>query len=312
MLQPNIHTYGEIRQILSIHSEDRDITKYPNANQFEVDLPVEYKNVTSMKITNVYFEGSLDVFSTENQNTILTYNDGTLDTLITIPNGTYDGVTLSASLSNLLGLFNIRVYFNGVGNQFVFQSSAPFTLDFTKPEVYNSCNQPVYSQYANWGLGFYLGFNKEVYNASNLNPPIFPWDSTAPTTGYFIVAPNRAYLKGETSIYLEVASYNSIDELQPYSMYSTQQCNAKNGGKHYSAFAKIPLNVLLFNEAYNNYFFSEPPLERLQKLKFKIRYHDGRLVDFGIQPFSFNIEINYLRNEFKRNVTYHTQPVFSP
>lgn len=305
MLQPNIHTYGEIRQILSIHSEDRDITKYPNSNQFEVDLPVEYKNVTSMKITNVYFEGSLEVFSTENQNTTLTYTN----VPITIPNGNYDGLALSATLSNLLGL---TVYFNSIGNQFVFQSSNPFTLDFTKPEVYNSCNQPLYSQYANWGLGFYLGFNKEVYNASNLNPPIFPWDSTAPTTGYFIVAPNRAYLKGETSMYLEVASYNSMDELQPYSMYSTQQCNAKNGGKHYSAFAKIPLNVLLFNEAYNNYFFSEPPLERLQKLKFKLRYHDGRLVDFGIQPFSFNIEINYLRNEFKRNVTYHTQPVFSP
>jgi len=305
MLQPNIHTYGEIRQILSIHSEDRDITKYPHANQFEVDLPVEYKNVTSMKITNIYFEGSLEVFSTENQNTTLTYNN----VPITIPNGNYDGLALSATLSNLLGL---TVYFNSIGNQFVFQSINPFTLDFTKPEVYNSCNQPVYSQYANWGLGFYLGFNKEVYIASNLNPPIFPWDSTAPTTGYFIVAPNRAYLKGETSMYLEVASYNSMDELQPYSMYSTQQCNAKHGGKHYSAFAKIPLNVFLFSEAYNNYFFSEPPLERLQKLKFKIRYHDGRLVDFGIQPFSFNIEINYLRNEFKRNVTYHTQPVFSP
>jgi len=305
MLQPNIQTYGEIRQIISIHSEDRDITKYPNSNQFEVDLPVEYKNVTSMKITNFYFEGSLEVFSTENQNTTLTYNNEAM----TIPNGNYDAVTLSATLSSLLGIY---VYFDDVGNKFIFQSSIPFTLDFTNPEVYNSCNQPMYPQYANWGLGFYLGFNKEVYTASNLNPPIFPWDSTVPTTGYFIVAPHRAYLKGESSMYLEVVSYNSIDELQPYSMYSTQQCNAKHGGKHYSAFAKIPLNIILFSDAYNNYFFSEPPLERLQKLKFKFRYHDGRLVDFVIQPFSFNIEINYLRNEFKRNVTYHTQPVFSP
>jgi hypothetical protein len=299
MLQPNTHTYGEIRQILSIHSEDRDITKYPNANQFEIDLPVEYKNVTSMKLTNVYFEGTLDVFSTENQNTILTYNNAP----VTIPNGNYDGLALSSTLSNLLGIY---VKFDDIGNKFIFQSSNSFTLDFTKPEVYNSCNQPVYSQYANWGLGFYLGFNKEVYTSIN-----FASDLPSPPN-YVIVATHRAYLKGETSMYLEVASYNSIDELQPYSMYSTQQCNAKNGGKHYSAFAKIPLNVLLFSEAYNNYFFSEPPLERLQKLKFKIRYHDGRLVDFGIQPFSFNIEINYLRNEFKRNVTYHTQPVFSP
>ena len=298
MLQPNIHTYGEIRQILSIHSEDRDITKYPKSNQFEVDLPVEYKNVTSMRLTNVYFEGTLDVFSTENQNTILTYNQ----IPHIIPNGRYDGLALSTILTTLLTspIVDVQVQFNSVGHNFIFQSSSPFTLDFTKSEVYNSCNQPMYPQYANWGLGFYLGFNKEVYTAINV------------AGTYRIIAPQRAYLKGETCMYLEVASYNSMDELQPYSMYSTQQCNAKNGGKHYSAFAKIPLNIILFSDSYNNYFFSEPPLERLQKLKFKFRYHDGRLVDFGIQPISFDIEINYLRNEFKRNVTYHTQPVFSP
>lgn len=305
MLQPNINTYGEIRQLISIHSEDRDITKYPNSNQFEIDLPVEYKNITSMRLANFYFEGTLDVFSTDNQNTIMTYQDSP----ITIPNGKYEPVQLADTLSRLLDL---NVYYNSVGNQFVFQSITPFTLDFTKPEVYTTCNPSMYYQYANWGLGFILGFNKDIYTASNVDIPIFPWDPYAPTTGYFIVAPNRAYLQGETSIYLEVSSYNSMDELQPYTMYSTQQCNAKQGGKHYSAFAKIPLNPLLFYEAYNNYFFSEPPLERLQKLKFKFRYHDGRLVDFGTQPFSFNLEINYLRNEFKRQGTYHTQHVFSP
>jgi hypothetical protein len=39
-----------------------------------------------------------------------------------------------------------------------------------------------------------------------------------------------------------------------------------------------------------NTFCSEPPLERIQKLNFKFRYHDGRPVDFGTTNFSFTLE----------------------
>ncbi|NBV25345.1 MAG: hypothetical protein EBS05_25960, partial [Proteobacteria bacterium] len=34
---------------IAIHSEDRDVTKWPTATQFEVDLPVDYKNVVGTR-----------------------------------------------------------------------------------------------------------------------------------------------------------------------------------------------------------------------------------------------------------------------
>ena len=40
--------------------------------------------------------------------------------------------------------------------------------------------------------------------------------------------------------------------------------------------------------------------EKLSKLKFKFRYHDGRLVDFKCLPFSFTLEFNMLRDEQMR------------
>ena len=46
-----------------------------------------------------------------------------------------------------------------------------------------------------------------------------------------------------------------------------------------------------------NISFYEPPIEKLYKLKFKFRYHDGRLVDFKCIPLTFTLEFNMLRDE---------------
>ena len=42
------------------------------------------------------------------------------------------------------------------------------------------------------------------------------------------------------------------------------------------------------------------PEEKISKLKFTFRYHDGRLVDFDDIPFDFTIEFNQLKNEILR------------
>ena len=39
---------------------------------------------------------------------------------------------------------------------------------------------------------------------------------------------------------------------------------------------------------------SEPPIKNVNRLQFKFRYHDGRLVDFKNLPFSFVLEFNML------------------
>lgn len=41
-------------KIVSIHSEDRDVNKWPNPNHFEVTLPDELKNVQSIRLLDIY------------------------------------------------------------------------------------------------------------------------------------------------------------------------------------------------------------------------------------------------------------------
>ena len=42
------NTYVLDRRLVTIHSEDRDVNKWPNSNQFEVSIPENITNVQSM------------------------------------------------------------------------------------------------------------------------------------------------------------------------------------------------------------------------------------------------------------------------
>ena len=72
-LQPNLNSYCLIKKMLSIHSEDRDISKWPSANEFQLELPVDYKNVVSMRLNDIEMPANFYVFSTDNQNTKMTF-----------------------------------------------------------------------------------------------------------------------------------------------------------------------------------------------------------------------------------------------
>ena len=102
---------------------------------------------------------------------------------------------------------------------------------------------------------------------------------------------------------MDIKLLNSIDETAPYNFSKfTQETNQTNG-KVNSSFAKIPL---LANHDQNNYYEDScgetnfykiftPPVERISKLSIKFRHHDGMLVDFGNNDYSFCLEFCILR-----------------
>ena len=59
----------------------------------------------------------------------------------------------------------------------------------------------------------------------------------------------------------------------------------------------------IFLQNMTQYF---PPIDKIRKLKFKFRYHDGYLVDLNNQDVNFTLEINQLRNEIPRHVNIRT------
>jgi hypothetical protein len=82
--------------------------------------------------------------------------------------------------------------------------------------------------------------------------------------------------------------------------------NNAYSGRVNAAFAKIPLikHYAYSNDTrtlfLNNIVQYDPPIERIVRLKFKFRFHDGRLVNFQNYPFDFTIEFNSLRDEIEK------------
>jgi len=69
----NSNQYFLEKKYVSIHSEDRDITKYPNSSEFELNLPQEYLNVVSARLYSWSFPANYDVFSTLYYNLTITF-----------------------------------------------------------------------------------------------------------------------------------------------------------------------------------------------------------------------------------------------
>lgn len=125
-------------------------------------------------------------------------------------------------------------------------------------------------------------------------------------------------INGDDVIYMEIDKYNSMSEIAPYSENTSNTYNNDYHGKVNSAFAKIPVSLKSYNEIVDtkhenlmNISFYEPPLEKLRRLKFKFRYHDGRLVDFKCVPFSFTLEFNMLRDEQLRSRNVRVAGLYS-
>lgn len=69
----NTNQYFIEKKYISINSEDRDITKYPNSEEFEILLPQEYLNVASARLYSWSFPSNYNVFSTNYANVTMTF-----------------------------------------------------------------------------------------------------------------------------------------------------------------------------------------------------------------------------------------------
>lgn len=359
------NTYVLDRKLITIHSEDRDISQWPYANHFEITLPDYITNIQSMRLVEIQLPGNQYVFSNNQQNIKLQFYiipnvstetskylaleaQSTVPYEITIQEGFFTPSEMATEIQNLMnqavtnflvneaGLSgavydNFLVYYDQVGQKMYFGNNFDnFQFNFNEKINYNircdsnvidNRSNEIWYQHANWGLPYYLGFNKDVYNpteiSSNYSFEYASYDWLIPKTSilppsetphaYYIAAPNTVCMFGDSVIYMEIDKYNSIDELYPYPMRTTNTYGNNYTGKVNSAFAKIPItsqNSQIFDsrnaflQNVSQYF---PPIDRIRKLKFKFRYHDGRLVDFKDCNFNFTIAFNQLKDEMARD-----------
>jgi hypothetical protein len=362
-------TYVLDRKLVTIHSNDRDISKWPFSNNFEITLPEAITNVDSMRLSEVKLPSNYYSFSNELQNTkmafsLIAINDhwpapykqpltdaanSSYMFLVEIQSGFYTPDQLASeltykmnkSVSDYLGVSGAYdkfvVFHDEVGMKFRFGNSVDsFVLRFDERMAYvvSQCEQAnAWDRYTDWGLGSYLGFDKKASYYSvpptGANETTVGWTTPAtvwlpapspPFTGtpYLVIAPMVYKLLGESTVYMEVDRYNHIDELVPFPQNTNGLYNNDYNGSVNSAFAKIPLTSVPYSQVFesmNSNIISSthfsPPLERVQKLKFRFRNHLGSLMDFQDFPFNFTIEFNCLRNEIGKQYSIRVPTVYS-
>jgi len=207
---------------------------------------------------------------------------------------------------------NQKLYFGNQSSNFIVTNTSDFYLS-NVPDLLCAPSQ-AYPAFINWGLPSYLGFTKcdASGTLSTIETParfyhLFGadgyWITAAEspyvnTSCYYLCAPFKINLMGASFIYIEIDGLNVIDETIPYALTNfTQTTNITNGVVK-SSFAKIPLvstpMTQFFDNTSNVLKVFNPPNGRIRKLKIKIRYHNGVLVDFGKYDFSLLLVFNML------------------
>ena len=70
-LRPN---YKELKKKhISIHSEDRNMERFPNSNTFSIELPADVTNITEATISTWSFPSNYSTFSVLNDNVNLSF-----------------------------------------------------------------------------------------------------------------------------------------------------------------------------------------------------------------------------------------------
>ena len=298
--------YDNIFQLVSIHSEDRDILKYSNPNNFEVELPQVFRNVLSLELYDIQLPKYYYNISENLQNTALWFSlpyfsEDPIE--MRMASGYYTNITFVEELENA---FNKRVtellYFleayttpgmnytgftvklNNYNNKLeIYNSQHEFKCWFQKKSDYNDCVKDNWDFKTNWGLPYNMGFYKFLYTS------VYDIINNV----FYLIAPDIVSISISEAIYMEIDKFNYINEIVPYSINTSGTYNNDYNAIVNSAFAK-----LIFSEIDNAYTpvdkFTRilPHIEgKISKLKFRFRYHNGTLVDFLNQNFNFSIKM---------------------
>jgi len=73
-LIPNSQEYMFYKKFVSIHSEDRDIVRYVNSSEFEIEMPEDVTNVSAIRLVQWAFPANYSTFSAFNSNIFFVFS----------------------------------------------------------------------------------------------------------------------------------------------------------------------------------------------------------------------------------------------
>ena len=280
-----------------------------NPSQFTIELTNKFNEAVTKVITNYMIDNNLINELNEFQK-----NGGYTRFIIV-----YNNVSQKVWFGNQCDSFELL-------NEIIFLSNKDDNF---------ICKRNMLPDFSNWGLPANVGLERtnvisiEPIDATTNNYVRFYYGDVVTTTdnGYWLTPPVNAigvplknaivqYIEcpykinifGPSHFYMEIQKYNAMDETEPYNVSNFTLTTNETNGIVNSAFAKIPIISTPLTQYYdgpsNVYKFFNPPIERIRRLKFKLRYHNGTLVDFSTFPYSFTIEFTTLLPMINRAVRF--------
>lgn len=329
-----IDSIYEIKNI-SVHSEDRNIRYWNNSNNFSIDLPEPVKNVKALQLKDIElpilysFSKSYDNCSFDIS---CNFHEIGSKKTITITEGNYTGEQMAFELQNQLNYIfrgNNSVYdSNDVSNQFhvIYHEVMDKCIIIHPTQRFELFKTDETNDY---DLLYYLGFeyssSRDKTNGissidyelslNNLDNIHFMYSSIKPINHHInehplqyldsepnmsvdnslnvIIPHTKQRIYGEKMIYIDVDGFNSINELEPNKSKSFKVNSAISYVKN-----KYKSDIISHdNESIisDNQTIFKVIKDRIQKLTFKFRFHNGKLVDFQNSPFSFMLSFTTIR-----------------
>jgi len=105
---PNSQEYMYYKKYVSIHSEDRDMIKYIDSSEFEIELPEDMLNVVTLRLVNWNFPSNYNTFSTLNNNINMTfkinypYNPGIFGIEDSLTNKIFECLFLTSNINYVI------------------------------------------------------------------------------------------------------------------------------------------------------------------------------------------------------------------
>ena len=308
----NIYTFTEEKQNTKFR-----FTVIPQLNTTDLDASLEFAALENVNISFDYYEATItegqytpQQLAFEIQNTL---NNTVTDTLRDIEiNGTpsfelpgecyhYDNFIVKYNpATNKMNIINPRDSF-----EMLFNEQIPYTI---------TCkNKEKWGQLIDWGFPYFIGFDKKkyislikdtVYYVNSIDYKVCASTAKISDAVYYLVSHNQVDIDGDKTIYMEVDKYNNTDEIEPH-IYACDRIHSDNySGKVDSLFAKIFLtskqNEMTFLTKKNDLNMVSAfkvPINKITRLRFKFRRHDGSLIDFQNKKFNFTIEATHLIDE---------------
>lgn len=313
------NSYQLSKKYLSIHANDRDIQYFPNSNEFSIKCPQSYINVQSIKLNEISFPNPIFNFSNNlKNNSFYIRCEPSNNILITIPDGFYTPDDLAKKMQDLINSNNFDSSFNikflkneskfSITNKNSFMISSKNDISCNNNYIYNYKKTYKNLTLLDENLLLKLDFLYSIgFDFTNKNVVT----SIKNDEDYKLISNSCIRFRNTEPIYLEIDKYNIYDELNPFPKGTSNMFNNFSNTSINTAFFKLtPLSNdfslsnfnIISSDSPNIFFCFNPPLQRLQNLKFKFRYHDGTLVDLQTQDVNFTLEFNQLLNEIPKQI----------